>query len=171
MYVHIQTRSPCNSMAIKCMCKQCILGALSPPPLLLLYMWERGYIGVGTGRGVPGAVLLPPKFPLLTTLCVVSDCAPQSKSLSYAYEQHTYSKVMSTPTITALFITPCREACYQAWVGQDRTRMTRASKSLQRNIRKGLRKKFTWMTQKRNYSSCINNFNAGLGSTNLEYLQ
>ena len=35
-YVHVRTRSPWNSMAIKRMRKQCIPGALSPPSPLLL---------------------------------------------------------------------------------------------------------------------------------------
>ena len=41
-------------------------------------------IGIGT-REAPGACPSPKfSYKLLTTLCEVSDCAPQSKSLSYA---------------------------------------------------------------------------------------
>ena len=70
--------------------------ALYSPPLheSLGMRLVENIIGVGSrggGGGGTGRVLPPPSFhkllyKLLTTLCVVSNWAPQSKSLSYATE-------------------------------------------------------------------------------------
>ena len=74
-------------------------------------------IGVGTGGkgGAPGACA-PPKFhkllyKLLTTLCVVSDCAPppppQSKSLSYAPDNSEGKSTKPHPCIVFTLVCNC----------------------------------------------------------------